>query len=98
MFVSRPTSNNHRVRRKSHRFLLGTVYGLPPLPVIPHMDMRTAIGSVRQRRCRRFVPFIAFALLALPSSARASIFHGETLDAIANGISWVVLIIGPIIG
>jgi len=62
------------------------------------MDMRTAIGSVRQRRCRRFVPFIAFALLALPSSARASIFHGETLDAIANGISWVVLIIGPIIG
>jgi hypothetical protein len=26
------------------------------------------------------------------------LFHGETLDSIANGISWVVLIIGPIIG
>ncbi len=25
-------------------------------------------------------------------------FHGETLDSIANGISWVVLIIAPIIG
>jgi hypothetical protein len=34
----------------------------------------------------------------LPSTAHASLFHGETLDSIANGISWVVLIIGPIIG
>jgi hypothetical protein len=25
-------------------------------------------------------------------------FQGETLDSIANGIAWVVLIIGPIIG
>jgi hypothetical protein len=46
----------------------------------------------------RFIPFIAFASLALPSSAHASIFQGETLDAIANGISWVVLIVAPIIG
>jgi hypothetical protein len=54
----------------------------------------------RRGRCRRgrFVAFIAFAALALPSSARASLFHGETLDSIANGISWVVLIIAPVIG
>jgi hypothetical protein len=25
-------------------------------------------------------------------------FQGETLDSIANGIAWVVLVIGPIIG
>jgi Protein of unknown function (DUF3302) len=50
------------------------------------------------RHCRFLVPFIAFAFLALPSRAHASLFHGETLDAIANGISWVVLIIAPIIG
>lgn len=25
-------------------------------------------------------------------------FHGETLDAIANGIAWVAIIIAPIIG
>ena len=25
-------------------------------------------------------------------------FHGDTLDSIANGISWVVLVIAPIIG
>jgi len=49
-------------------------------------------------RARRFIPLIAFASLALPASAHASLFHGETLDAIANGISWVVLIIAPIIG
>ena len=46
----------------------------------------------------RFAPLIAFVFVALPSSARASLFHGETLDSIANGISWVVLIIAPIIG
>ena len=48
--------------------------------------------------CRHFVLFIALTLLALPSRAHASMFHGETLDSIANGISWVVLIIAPIIG
>jgi CBS domain containing-hemolysin-like protein len=54
----------------------------------------------RRGRCRRgrFVAFIAFAALALPSSARASLFHGETLDSIANGISWAVLVVAPIIG
>ena len=51
-----------------------------------------------RRRCGRLAPVIAFACLALPARAHASIFHGETLDSIANGISWVVLIIAPIIG
>ena len=37
-------------------------------------------------------------LMLWPSSAQASMFQGETLDSIANGISWVVLIIAPIIG
>jgi hypothetical protein len=55
-------------------------------------------GRLRQLHWRRFLPFIAFLFLGLPSSAHASLFHGETLDSIANGISWVVLIIGPIIG
>jgi CBS domain containing-hemolysin-like protein len=55
-------------------------------------------ASGRWPRARRFIPLIAFAFLALTSSAHASIFHGETLDAIANGISWVVLIVAPIIG
>ena len=55
-------------------------------------------ASASWPRARRFIPFIAFAFLALPSRAHASMFHGETLDSIANGIAWVVLIIAPIIG
>jgi CBS domain containing-hemolysin-like protein len=51
-----------------------------------------------RRRRRRLAPLIACALLALPARAHASMFQGETLDSIANGISWVVLIIAPIIG
>jgi hypothetical protein len=34
----------------------------------------------------------------LPQSAHASLFQGETLDAVANGISWVAIVIAPIIG
>lgn len=34
----------------------------------------------------------------LPQPAHASLFEGETLDAVANGISWVVLVVAPIIG
>jgi CBS domain containing-hemolysin-like protein len=41
-------------------------------------------------------PLAALALFtALP--AHASIFTGETLDAVANGISWVVLVLVPVI-
>jgi Protein of unknown function (DUF3302) len=34
----------------------------------------------------------------LPSHAHAAILHGEALDSLANGIAWVAIIIGPIIG
>jgi hypothetical protein len=57
-----------------------------------------SVASAARRRHGRFAPLIALAFLTLTSSAHASLFHGETLDAIANGISWVVLVIGPIIG
>ena len=60
------------------------------------VNQPSAIG--RSRYGGRFAPFIALALVALPTRAHASLFHGETLDAIANGISWVVLIVAPIIG
>ena len=47
---------------------------------------------------RSIAPALLALMLAAPTHAHASIFHGETLDAIANGIAWVVLIIAPIIG
>jgi len=55
-------------------------------------------ATLRHPHRGRFAMLIAFALMALPIQARASLFHGETLDSIANGISWVVLVIAPIIG
>src|SRR5436309_14233004 len=64
----------------------------------PKESLIHSYAKSRRPRARRFVPFIAFAFLALPSHAHASLFHGETLDSIANGIAWVVLIIAPIIG
>jgi hypothetical protein len=59
--------------------------------------MIRSTGSLRPRRWR-LLPLTAFVILTLPSSVHASLFHGETLDSIANGISWVVLIVAPIIG
>jgi CBS domain containing-hemolysin-like protein len=49
----------------------------------------------RRPRGRRFVPLIAFALLALPSRAHASFLHGETLDSVADVIAWFAFIIVP---
>lgn len=48
----------------------------------------------------RYLPLtlVTCWLLAGSSRAHASMFQGETLDAVANAISWVVLIIAPIIG
>jgi Protein of unknown function (DUF3302) len=66
-------------------------------PEAKNVDIQS-IAKARRGYCGRFAPLIAFAVLALPTRAHASLFHGETLDSIANGISWVVLIIGPIIG
>lgn len=47
---------------------------------------------------RTGLAFAAAAIAALPSSAHASLFHGETLDTIADVLSWAVLIIAPAIG
>ena len=52
-------------------------------------------ASIRRRRGRYFPLFVTFAFLALPSRAHASMFHGETLDTIANVIAWFALIIAP---
>src|SRR6478672_12185736 len=48
-----------------------------------------------QPRGRYFIPSIALAFLALPSSAHASFLHGETLDTVANVIAWFAFIIVP---
>jgi hypothetical protein len=41
---------------------------------------------------------VSYWLLASPSQAHASMFQGEMLDSIANGIAWFALILVPIVG
>jgi hypothetical protein len=64
------------------------------------MNAPPTILTARPRR--RGGAMLLFALVGatalLPQSAHASMFHGETLDSIANGISWVAIVIAPIIG
>jgi CBS domain containing-hemolysin-like protein len=36
-------------------------------------------------------------VISLPSSASASIFKGETLDKVANVLTWIVLVVAPIV-
>ena len=61
-------------------------------------NINQCIGRSPRQCYWRFAPLIAFAWLGLPTRAHASLFKGDTLDAVANGISWVVLIVAPIIG
>lgn len=50
--------------------------------------------SPRYAHCRVALP-VSAALLLLPGLAHASIFQGETLDMVANIMSWVVLVVAP---
>lgn len=54
-----------------------------------------SIDNRPRRRYGYFVPIIALAFLALPSSAHASFLHGETLDTVASVIAWFAFIIVP---
>jgi hypothetical protein len=46
---------------------------------------------------RRAPGALLFWLLVSPASAHASLFQGEALDTVANVMSWVVLVIVPVV-
>jgi hypothetical protein len=50
------------------------------------------------RSVRCAISAALMSMLAMPTPAHASIFKGDTLDSLANGISWVAIIIAPLIG
>ena len=53
--------------------------------------------SARKRLA--FTNWVPGALLALlPASAHASMFKGEALDTVADVMSWVVLVVVPVVG
>ncbi len=47
---------------------------------------------------RRLPAALLTLLLLQPSLVHASFLHGETLDAAANVLAWVVLVIAPVVG
>jgi len=59
-----------------------------------HRAARRSGSAVRTR----MLGALAAIVLWLPAAAQASMFHGETLDKIADAISWVVLVLVPVVG
>jgi len=55
-------------------------------------------ASAQRPHCKHFVLVIAFALVALPSTAHASFLESDTLDSVCEFIAWLVLVIVPIVG
>jgi len=54
---------------------------------------------MHNRRALHAVPLLLLLAATLaPTRAHASIFQGETLDAVANGISWVAIFLAPAVG
>jgi CBS domain containing-hemolysin-like protein len=53
--------------------------------------------TLRQRRHVFGRLLLAATGLLASAAAQASMFQGETLDKVANGIAWVVLVIAPIV-
>jgi hypothetical protein len=56
----------------------------------------TPPSRLRTMKTPRLLVLTGIALL--PHSAHASLFHGETLDSIANGLAWIILFLVPIVG
>jgi hypothetical protein len=54
--------------------------------------------AFQERRRAKAILFVGLiGCLLRPSSAHASMFHGETLDTISDVMSWIVLIIVPVV-
>lgn len=64
--------------------------------------MKLMMNSSPPRKCRiasRWLPGALLALLLLlPAPAHASMFKGEALDKVADVMTWIVLIVAPIVG
>jgi CBS domain containing-hemolysin-like protein len=58
---------------------------------------RTAAPRRRSPWKAAATPIATLMALAMAPSAHASLFSGDTLDAVANGAAWVVLFLAPII-
>jgi len=56
-----------------------------------------AHGDVTKRLRQRVSRLAVLSLVAVASTAHASLFSGDTLDFVADILAWVVLVIAPVI-
>ena len=61
------------------------------------IDSEMAMNDRKKRFLRKRAGIALLAMFLIPS-AHASMFTGETLDAVANGMAWFVLIVMPGLG
>lgn len=61
-----------------------------------NVNLNWKCRSVSRRRRGWLICLLAVALC--PARAHASIFQGETLDAVANALAWIVLFVVPVVG
>jgi CBS domain containing-hemolysin-like protein len=61
-----------------------------------HMPNKPARRGTASRIRLPWIAAGAIALAAMAPAAHASLFSGETLDAVANGAAWVVLFVAPL--
>lgn len=66
-----------------------------PIPTAHHR--RSPLRSLAPRRGGAFISLLILAAL-LPPSAQASMFKGEALDKMADVLTWVVLLVAPVVG
>lgn len=65
-------------------------FGMKTIGKFPPTWMRSAVNGLAAGA-------LPMLLVMLPVPAHASLFKGETLDAVANVLSWIVLLIVPIV-
>jgi len=58
---------------------------------------RVAVLQVGRLARTSMSGLVAALLLGLPAAAQASLFQGETLDMVADYMSWAVLVIVPVV-
>ena len=78
------------LRRQWRR--LSSAPGFPRLS----MNMLRPRSCTARKACRRGAAAIALALA--PGLASASMFQGETLDQVAMGLAWFIVVVMPIVG
>jgi CBS domain containing-hemolysin-like protein len=57
----------------------------------------TSPRTALPRASARLKGVLLSLVLSLPVTAHASIFHGETLDKVADVMTWVVLVVAPVV-